>query len=260
MNYIGSFDPISETDHRRLRRLAKKGKICITCFEDGILPKKERLLLLNKVFQKNHNINIMEVISEADIWKSQDEKAIQEGKFYYAPKVIRYYLVKTHAFAKNILQLHLKAKRVAHSYSVANVCANLAKLYHLDTERAYLMGLWHDICKDEEEQVRKFKQLKTYQLIPKWAIHGFLAADWLKKNLGIQDKILLHAIERHSLGLKGQNAYDYILFIADKIEPLRAYDTRAEEQLARTDLKKCVKLVLKNQKIFLEGQKNGQIK
>ncbi|QRG87104.1 bis(5'-nucleosyl)-tetraphosphatase (symmetrical) YqeK [Bulleidia sp. zg-1006] len=257
---IASFDPISLKDFLKLRKMAKKERLVLSCFQEGKLSFAYRLELLRMVFQAVKKIEIVDKLQQPIKYNCQDEQAIQSGKFYLVPACIRKNLIEQNAFAKEILLAHLKPKRVAHSYSVAKVCQALAHQHHLDEKKAYLMGLWHDICKDEEHQEEKMAYYYPYKQVPSWTIHGYLGAKWLKENLGIQDKDILRAIQRHARGELGKTAYDHILYIADKIEPLRNYDTSEEEQLAKQDLKKTVKLILYKQKLFLERNQDGHIK
>ena len=68
---------------------------------------------------------------------------------------------------------------------------------------------WHDICKDEEHQEEKMAYYYPDIHVPSWAIHGYLGAKWVKENLGIWDRDILKAIQRHALGKQGRTAYDY---------------------------------------------------
>ena len=257
---IGSFDPISLKDAQKLRKMAKKEQLALSCLKEGKLPFEYRLNLLKMVFRKVKRIKVVETVRNPIWYSCQQEEKIQQGKFYLVPTCVRRSLWNQNAFAKEILEAHLKPKRVAHSFSVAKVCAELARCHHLDEKKAYWMGLWHDICKDEEHQEEKMAYYYPDIHVPSWAIHGYLGAKWVKENLGIWDRDILKAIQRHALGKQGRTAYDYILFIADKIEPLRGYNADEEEKLAKKDLKKAVQLVLYKQKIFLERNEDGHIK
>jgi nicotinate-nucleotide adenylyltransferase len=61
---------------------------------------------------------------------------------------------------------------------------------------------------------------------------------------------VLNAIWHHTLG-DGQSDLDRILYIADKIEPTRGYDTSAELALSLKNLKQGAQLVKARQQSYL---------
>lgn len=253
MRYLGSFDPISKVDAIAIRELAKQETIELNCLENGVLDREFRLSLLRLSFSNENNIVISEDLNQGKMYPCRDEEKIQQGDFFLVEEEVRSVLIQEFSFAKEILSARLKPERVAHSFSVANVCKELAEIHYLDANKAYFMGLWHDVSKNDPSQK---KQAKEYSC-PDWAVHGYLGAKWLRDHFLIKDREILQAIELHSLGDQAETDYDRVLFIADKIEPLRGYDCQEEWQLAKKDLKKCLQLVLHKQQEFVERKKHG---
>ena len=83
--------------------------------------------------------------------------------------------------------------------------------------------------------------------------HGFEGAYEVKRLLGIEDKQILNAIYHHVLG-SGKSKYSKILFIADKIDPLRGYDISKQLSLSLKDLDAAFELVKSEQKAFIKNQ------
>ena len=73
---------------------------------------------------------------------------------------------------------------------------------------------------------------------------------WLKQNLGCYNKKIVQAIEHHTLG-DGKGAYDYLLYIADKIQPGRHYDVTMHTKIAERNLKQGAEYVLADAKKYI---------
>jgi len=83
--------------------------------------------------------------------------------------------------------------------------------------------------------------------------HSFTAPIYLKQNLGIHNETLLNAIYHHTLG-DGNGNYDRILYIADKIEPNREYDTAEYWKVSKRNLKEGAEMVKESSKIYRESK------
>ena len=173
---------------------------------------------------------------------------------YYLPKCIRRYIGEKRLYLKERIKERLNEKRYQHSLSVAKVCSELALAHHLDVDIAYTMGLCHDYTKyfDLEKSAifMKYHEPDNMSYSPLvW--HGFEGAYEVKRLLGIYDKTIIQAIYHHVLG-SGKNAYSKILFIADKIDPLRGYDISKQYALSLKDLNAAFTLVKEEQKAFIK--------
>ena len=175
------------------------------------------------------------------------EKKARSGYFRLVPASVCHYLLENGMYLQQIVEAQCSPKRAVHSKGVADTCVILARAHHLDEKLAVRMGYLHDVTKsmlDEEgrEILRRWSP-SDLSLNPKiW--HSRTAVIWLKQNMGLYDPRILLPIWNHTLG-DGESDYDRILYIADKIEPNRNYDTTYHLSLARKDLKKAVELVRK---------------
>ena len=120
------------------------------------------------------------------------------------------------------LKENLSKKRYEHSLLVAKEAKSLAKIYHVDEEKAYLAGLIHDIAKELSEEENNY-----------WIKKGNLADDLKKENykktrhadIGALiakekynlDNDICNAIKYHTIGNKNMDTLAKIIYIADKI-------------------------------------------
>lgn len=179
---------------------------------------------------------------------------------YVDPKVLAY-IYEHRLYIHNFLQNRLYEKRIQHSLSVAKLCEEIAISHQLDGQKAYLIGLFHDIAKAmPKEELRKWMEAicpeNLHWPTPVW--HGFVGAAILHRIFQIEDQIILEAVYHHVLG-SSEDPYAMIVFCADKLDPLRDYDSQKEIDLCKRDLTLGFQEVHRQQKAYLakEGQQNG---
>jgi predicted HD superfamily hydrolase involved in NAD metabolism len=134
-------------------------------------------------------------------------------------------------------------KRLKHSIGVSRTAAKLAAIYGADVEKAELAGLLHDCAKClSYEEMQKLCMKFNLSLDPltmedRALMHGPLGSVIAREYFGIEDKIILEAIFYHTIGKKGMNLFEKILYLADYIEPGRRFAGIDEiRRLAFTDL------------------------
>ena len=130
------------------------------------------------------------------------------------------YTLHIHKWLKD----HLKAPRFNHVLAVAKEAAALANIYGIDVEKAALAGLLHDsgksLTKDQMvAYAKKYKlKIEDFKELAKYApalLHADISAHIANKQFNVQDKAILQAIARHTLGAKNMTIFDKILMIAD---------------------------------------------
>lgn len=130
----------------------------------------------------------------------------------------------------DILKERLSPYRLHHSLEVAKSAEQLAEKYGYDAQKAYLMGLLHDITKEADAE-------ETFSIAEKYSIfmtqlekdnkklwHAITGAGYIKNELGIDDDEILTAVRYHTTGRQGMSLGEKILFIADFISSDRTYD------------------------------------
>ncbi len=163
-------------------------------------------------------------------------------------------------FLKNFLTNKLKESRYLHSLSVAKLMYDIALSNKLDNPlRYYVCGLLHDVGKYETKET-EFLIMKTsfkeYLDLPEYAYHSFTGAYIVKNILGIDDEELLEAIEFHTTGKKNMSDISKILFAADKIDPLRNYDSSYMIRMMKDNFNTGFIEVVKETKKFLKDKHN----
>lgn len=187
-------------------------------------------------------------------------KEIRRGyKLHLVPKSVRIYMGKHYLYLEGMVRERMSEKRFAHSISVAKLCVELARAHHLDEQIAYAMGIMHDVCKEMPYAKARIwiENNEPAYLSEAPAIwHGYIGADVCKKKFFIQDHRIPEAIYHH---VKGRNKTDYdrILFIADKLDPSRGYDSSKEIEISMKDLKEGFMIVKQQQEAYLK--KDGTI-
>ena len=143
------------------------------------------------------------------------------------------------AFAR----LRLSENRYDHTLRVADTAAALARVHGLDENRARLSALIHDAARETEPQ--EFLRLAEEWNLPVGEperqspklLHGPVAAELARRELGVRDEEVLEAIRVHTTAKQGMGPLALTLYVADKIEPARDYPSVERlRKLAREDL------------------------
>ncbi|MBR5914627.1 MAG: bis(5'-nucleosyl)-tetraphosphatase (symmetrical) YqeK [Selenomonadaceae bacterium] len=127
------------------------------------------------------------------------------------------------------LQGRLKKSRFAHSIGVANTAVKLAKKFGVDEQKAYIAGLLHDCAREFENEDLQAEAIKRGIIIGEVEIsaplllHAYIGAQMVTEIYGVDDKEIIQAIYRHTVGAKNMSALDKIIYFADMIEPNRNY-------------------------------------
>lgn len=149
-------------------------------------------------------------------------------------------------------------KRYNHTIRVRDTAVELAKIYNVDLEKAYVAGMLHDCAKirDEKELIEvsfdySLNLTDDMEKAPQ-IIHSFLGAIISEKKYGIEDEDILNAIRFHTTGRENMSDLEKIVFLADYIEPMRNFSgVDKARKLACEDLNKAMMYSLNNTILFL---------
>jgi predicted HD superfamily hydrolase involved in NAD metabolism len=129
----------------------------------------------------------------------------------------------------------------------------LAEHYGVDIEKASTAALLHDSAKQLSDDV--MLELANQYGIEVDAVcekapnllHGPVAAERVKRSLGIEDEEVLRAIKNHTTGTEGMCPLEKILYLADLIEESRDFAGVAElRQSAFQGLDRAVFLAIRS--------------
>lgn len=123
---------------------------------------------------------------------------------------------------KKYLKDNLSEYRYEHSIMVAEEASSLARHYNLDSNKAYITGLLHDISKEFSDEENEY-YIKKYNIDNKYTkqeyskvIHSYVGAYFAKEKYNIDDE-MMYAIMYHTLGHPNMNLFAKIILVADKL-------------------------------------------
>src|SRR5829696_10016150 len=123
----------------------------------------------------------------------------------------------------------LSENRYGHTVRVADTAESLARKHGLDPDRTRLAALLHDAARETEP--KEFLRLANEWDLPVGEperqspklLHGPVAAELARRELGVEDEEVLSAIRAHTVGRAGMAPIAIALYVADNIEPDRDY-------------------------------------
>jgi predicted HD superfamily hydrolase involved in NAD metabolism len=133
-------------------------------------------------------------------------------------------------FAREWVRSRISEKRFRHTEGVAETARELAARSNCDEFLAELGGLLHDCCKEvkDKELIARAKQfgLKLHPIeeLNGHLLHGPVAAETVRAELGLTNQEVLDAIAEHTLGAVNMTTLSKVVFLADAIEPGRSTD------------------------------------
>lgn len=135
------------------------------------------------------------------------------------------------------MKKELEPKRYEHTLSVAYTAANLAAVHGVDVDKALVAGMLHDCakCLSHKKQLqlcaKNHMQLSDLEVAKDSPlIHAKAGSILAKKEYGITDVDILHAICFHTTGRPQMSPLEKIIYIADYIEPERKHAKRTADE------------------------------
>lgn len=131
--------------------------------------------------------------------------------------------------AKALAKRTLSQRRYEHTLNVRRLAVRLAKIHHVDVEKAALAALLHDIAKEmpKDQMLQLFSENAiiagniAQRLFPVW--HGHAAAIIARTQYGVDDEEILSAIRCHTTGRSGMTPLDKVIYLADMASEERSY-------------------------------------
>jgi predicted HD superfamily hydrolase involved in NAD metabolism len=129
--------------------------------------------------------------------------------------------------AEGYARERLSNKRYAHTLRVAETAERLAEIHGLESKKARLAGLLHDAAREvgKEELLRVAEEdnlaVGDFEHERPMLLHGPVAAELARRELGVKDGEILDAVRAHTTGEPEMGPLALTLFVADKLEPGR---------------------------------------
>lgn len=147
---------------------------------------------------------------------------------------------------KSLLQSRLKPERYYHSLCVADCAVELAELYGVDKDKAFIAGLLHDITKNENRDIQLQRLEKSGIILNQLEkanhklYHSMSGSIFIRTELGIDDEDIINAVRYHTTGRAGMSVLEKVIYIADYISAERDYpDVETMRALAKVSLEKA---------------------
>jgi len=166
--------------------------------------------------------------------------------------------------ARMLVPMLLREKRAQHTFNVEKLAVALAEKYGVDTQKASLCALLHDIMKQADDDIMLHRAMQS-DIIEKIkdkplpVLHGFAAADYARREMGIEDEETLMAIKSHTCGRRGMSDLEKVIYLADMLSEERNYPEKEPLlALAWENLDIAMEQALRDSINWL-GEKDGQI-
>lgn len=151
--------------------------------------------------------------------------------------------------------------RFKHSLRVRNMVLYLSKSHSVNTKKARIAGLLHDVSRhmDRNGLLRFAEKIKMNidpisRFEPK-LLHAALSAYIAKKTFGIKDAQVLKAISSHTLGRKDMSILEKLVYVADHVEEGRTHaGVMAARKLAKADLDQAIVAISGSMIKYLVGK------
>lgn len=151
---------------------------------------------------------------------------------------------------RSLLQKALPEKRFLHSVAVYESALELAKAHRVGketSEKIAVAALLHDCGREvpTKESVAKAKELGLFpdpvECNQPILLHSKLGVIYAQKKYGVKDEEILDAIAFHTTGKADMSVVAMIVFLADMVEPGRAFPGVEElRRLAVKDLEEAM--------------------
>lgn len=138
------------------------------------------------------------------------------------------------------LRLRVQGKRLGHIVSVSKTAESLALHYKLNSQRHKILGLLHDLCKEDDisSQLDLLKENfpDDMTLLENPALYHAKTSYLKSQTMFGLDSTFLSPILWHTTGKANMTLDDKILYVADYIEPLRPWHEQSFISRAKEDI------------------------
>lgn len=163
---------------------------------------------------------------------------VRSGQFHKTSRSVQRIIWKKGLYLETWVQSSMSEKRFKHSKSVADLSMQLAICHQVDPDLAYRSGLLHDLCKEWPlEKLVAYMQCYDPDLLdqPMALYHGYVVRHYLSRIFSHIDKALLVAVSHHVTGTTCSKLA-MIVYLADKLDPSRGYDSSEQIASAKVNL------------------------
>lgn len=206
---------------------------------DKIKNKVKLVCFLRLGYEYNENIDRFEFTLLDIEPTSISSSDIRAGHLEYLQKKVLKYISDEGIYLNTMIKPLMSLRRYQHSLSVAKLAVELAKANDIDPKKAYIAAVLHDITKELDTK-KELKIMKNHYEgkmgLPHEVWHQYTGAYMARKKFLVEDKEVLQAIENHTTATTAMSKLDKLIYVADKLDPIRDYDTSEQIELAKANL------------------------
>lgn len=154
--------------------------------------------------------------------------------------------------ADGLARSRLSEKRYTHVLGVADTAERLARAHGLSPEKVRLAALLHDVARESNPE-ELLESARLYGIGMKRSthespmlLHGPVAAEVARRELGVEESEVLEAVRVHTTGAPKIGNIALVVYVADKIEPGRDYPSVERLRgIAERDLYEAAREILR---------------
>lgn len=189
--------------------------------------------------EEHENINKYNFIKMQHNAITASSSEVREGNIHLLDRDVLRYISKNGLYLDTMIKPRMKEKRYLHSLSVAKLAYDIALSNGLDADKTYIAAIMHDVAKEIPYEI-SLKMMKDFypEFVnkPEYIWHQWLSAYVSKNEFLIEDEEILKAIEDHTTASPTISKIGMCLYVADKLDPLRGYDSSEDIALCKKDI------------------------
>ena len=249
----GDYQVLTTQQFKHIQQFAKENQLQRVIFYD---PQQPQLLEPYLKNQPNFEISKLKIEGIKDLKITQDPDILQGDVAKY-PLPVRGLMIEKNIYRDKIAFALLKPKRIKHVTCMTKLAIELAQAHKVDQNLAAIAGMFHDCTKrlaNDQNRLVMEKYYPQYLSRNEATYHQYTGAIYLKDTLGYDNEEVFNAIRHHVDG-DDPHPLSLIIYLADKLDPSRDYDSSALIALAKKDLAAAAIEERQNQLAYLKEQK-----
>ncbi len=168
-----------------------------------------------------------------------------------------------HGTAELLAKIMLEESRYIHTLNVEKLAVELGTIFGLDTDKLRIAALLHDILKPAPKDILLHRAgrsgiINRIEDKPKQTLHGFAAADYAEREMGVTDEDILWAVRSHTCGRYGMTDMEKAIYLADMLCEGRTFPGRDYLlRLAKQNLDIAMKEALEHSIVWIKSKGNA---
>lgn len=155
---------------------------------------------------------------------------IKNGNYKNINPEVKKYIIENNVYVEYQLKKYLTPKRLKHVKSVRDLALKIYKTNKvgLDKNKIITATMLHDVAREYSNTklkniVKKYYPDRVNEL--GYILHQYAGEYIAKKKFYISDETILEAIRWHTTGSDYMSKLAKLVYVSDKLDPLRPYDT-----------------------------------